>query len=543
MTGIETVYDLLSHAAKTVPHKTALVLGKQRMSYSELKIRADKTATGFSNLGISRGDPFAICLPNSMELVTAFYALAALGAITVWINPAYVGEQFGFILSDSGARGILVESDGQQARYLADRSKSPKPFRALPMVISRFPQAGYTALSDLYGETADRQHPLPVVEGRDICMLIYTSGATGIPKGAPATHAQVIQQAGVYARALYASSDDIFLAALPMFHSYGFISLLIQGIALGATLVIMETWDAAEALQLIENEKITVHLAAPTHYIMEMGHRDFERRNLRSLRAGLISGYVPPMELMHEIEKRMDFYFCNFWGSSETGPGLISPWGAPREKRLFTAGQPIEGEEVRIVEPATRQPIPENELGELVIRGWNVLDGYWHNPEETQRHINDEGWFHTGDLAVMDQDGFVTIAGRTKDQINRGGLKLTPYDLEKQLLRHSGVKAVSVIGTANPVLGESICACVIPARDNIPPNLRELREFVEPFVGEKCLPDELVVLEQFPMLSGGVKINKYGAGGLREWAEGDPQRQQWWKMKREGSKKNETRTN
>lgn len=524
-----TAYALLAGNARRSPLKLAAVYHNDRIAYGDLKQRVDSVCCGLMRLGIRRGDPFALCLPNSPELMVAFYALARLGAVTTWINPAYGEEQFDFILLDSGARGIIFNPQG---RGLSCLIRGEKKFPALDVVIPTVPREGLQSFPELVSSADPRNQPVPEVDENNVCMLIYTSGATGVPKGAPATHAQVIRQARVYTEALGARENDIFLAALPMFHSYGFICLLIQGIALGATLVVMDVWDTTDALRLIEQEKVSVHPAAPTHYIMELKHPDLEKRNLGSLRVGLISGYVPPRELMLDIEEKMSMYFSNFWGSSETGPGLISPWNAPREKRLFTVGKPISGEEVHIVAPGTVRQMPAGEMGELVVRGWNVMSGYWKNPVETQRHFDAEGWFHTGDLAFIDQEGYVTIAGRTKDQINRGGLKIVPFDLEKHLLRHPDVRAVSVVGTHNPVLGESICACVI-AETGQAPDLKALRDFVEPFVGEKSLPDELVVMKHFPMLSGGVKINKYGAGGLKETAQSHPGKQQWWKIKHE----------
>jgi fatty-acyl-CoA synthase/long-chain acyl-CoA synthetase len=530
MAAAKSVYGLMAQNSLRLPTKTALVVRDGRISFSDLKERVYGLAFGLKDLGIRRGDRFAICLPNSLELVTAFYALAGLGAITTWINPAYVGERFDFILSDSGARGIIMDPQGENFFRLNRRQCGEKRFPSLDFVIPTAPCEGFVSFLELGPGKESLLQPLPHADENDICTLIYTSGATGVPKGAPATHAQVVRQARVYTDALSARERDVFLGALPMFHSYGFISLLVQAVALGATLVVMDAWDAGEALRLIEKEKVSVHLAAPTHYIMEMKHPDFEKRDLGSLRSGLISGYVPPAELMLEIENRFNFHFCNFWGSSETGPGLISPWSAPREKRLFTVGKPVPGEEVRIVAPGAVREVPLGEMGELAVRGWNVIHGYWKNPVETERHFDGEGWYHTGDLAFVDPEGYVTIAGRTKDQINRGGLKIVPFDLEKNLLNHPGVHAVSVVGTHNPVLGESICACVIPER-GWTPNLKELRDFVEPLVGKKSLPDEMVAMECFPMLSGGVKINKYGTGGLQEAAQENPRRQQWWKMK------------
>jgi acyl-CoA synthetase (AMP-forming)/AMP-acid ligase II len=293
-------------------------------------------------------------------------------------------------------------------------------------------------------------------------------------------------------------------------------------------MVLMERWDVEEALKLIEEERITIHPAAPTHYIMEMNHSNFKKYDLSSLRAGLISGYVPPPGLMEKIEQEYKFWFCNFWGTSETGPGTLSFQDSPRAKRLYTVGRPHEGESIRIVHPETAKEVPKRAVGELTLKGWNVTKGYWNNPEETSKHFDEEGWFHIGDLAFMDEDGYITIVGRLKDQINRGGLKIIPNDVEEELRRYPNVSEAVVVGTPNPVLGESICACVIP-KEGETVTLKEIREFLSEKVSKNKLPDELCLMKEFPKLSGGVKLNKYGAGGILELALKDPHRAVWKK--------------
>ena len=179
-------------------------------------------------------------------------------------------------------------------------------------------------------------------------------------------------------------------------------------------------------LGLIQEEKITVYPVAPTHYIMQMNHPNFKKYDLSSLRAGLISGYVPPPGLMEKIEEHYKFWFCNFWGASETGPGTISFPDSPREKRLFTVGRPHEGESAKVIHPETGVELPKGTVGELAVKGWNVITAYWNNPDETARHVDREGWFHIGDLASLDEDGYVTIVGRLKDQINTRGVEDHP---------------------------------------------------------------------------------------------------------------------
>jgi acyl-CoA synthetase (AMP-forming)/AMP-acid ligase II len=517
--------QILERSVTLCPKKTALVHQGKRISYEELNREVNAFAAGVASLGFKRGDRFVIDLPNSPELVIAFYAFARLGIVTTWCNPAYRQKEAGFILKNSRAKGMLIRREFDHFDYLglADELKEDSSLEYV-VTVGEGPLTFDEVMASGGGEP-----PRSLIDPKtDLIKIIYTSGATGIPKGAPYTHYQAIRSGFVYSQALDTSADDIFLATLPLYHSYAFNCVLIQCPAIQATMVLMERWNVEESLKLIQEERVTVYPAAPTHYIMQLNHPNFKKYNLSSLRAGLISGYVPPPGLMDKIEEEFKFWFCNFWGASETGPGTLSFPGSPREKRLYTVGRPHEGESVKIVHPESGTDVPLGAVGELVVKGWNVIPAYWSNPEETARHIDKDGWFHIGDLASMDEDGYVTIVGRLKDQINRGGLKIIPNDVEEELRKHPGVFEAVVVGTPNPVLGESICACVVP-RDGTTLTLREIREFLEGKVAKNKLPDELCILKEFPRLSGGVKLNKYGAGGILEIALKDPNRQTWRK--------------
>ena len=515
--------DVFKTWARLHPNKLALVCGDNRLTYADMDGRIRQATASLQTLGVQPGDRLAISAQNSVELVVFYYALAAAGCIAVWVNPSYRGQELIFRLSNTGARMLLVDDAGTVLDQVAE-AKIRRELPNLEHILTRVAAPGRAVPGSQFAVRtwesfmqagASRSPKTVEVADDDYAMIIHTSGATGVPKGAPSTHWQVTNEAYHYARALRTSSEDVFLGALPMFHSFGFICLLNQPFQLGATLVIMPEWNTGEALRLIEQEGITVHPMAPTHYILEMGHPDFERSNLSSLRTGLISGYVPPRELLESIEQRYPgMVFSNFWGSSETGPGLFSPYDAPREKRYFTVGRPVIGEEVRVADPDSGEDLPVGMPGELQVRGPNVIREYWNDSEETYRHFASGAWFKTGDLATLDADGYVTIVGRIKDQINRGGLKITPRDLEQEIQAYSGVDQVCVIGLPNPVLGESICVCIVP-KPGGQIDLGALREFLAPRVARNHLPDELCILEEFPRLSGGVKIDKYGKKGLR----------------------------
>ena len=356
-------------------------------------------------------------------------------------------------------------------------------------------------------------------------MLLYTSGTTGNPKGAMIRHYATVRGGFEYSRGTGASAEDIFIGFLPMSHSYGCGSILIQPILLQATLVLMDKFEVEKAFQMIEHEKITLQLAAPPHYILELNHQKRADYDLSSLRAGLIAGMVAPEGLIRRVENEMGIHLTSFWGSSEVGPGLgtMCPYPSPLEIREKYIGKPVAGTEVQIVDPETHKELPDGEIGELTLSGWHVMQGYWENPEETRKQIIDN-WLFMGDLASREESGYLKIYGRTKDLINRGGYKINPHDLESLLIKHPKIDQICVVPTPNPVLGESICVCVIPnANQTI--SLKEIREFIKDKIAPHKLPDELCVMDDFPKLSGGVKIKKFGNGGLTELAARDEDRE------------------
>jgi fatty-acyl-CoA synthase len=324
-----------------------------------------------------------------------------------------------------------------------------------------------------------------------------------------------------------ATSEDVFIGILPMSHSYGCGSTLILPTLLRSTLVLMDKFDAEKAFQLIEKERITLQLAAPAHYILELNHPRRSHYDLSSLRAGLIAGQIAPEGLLTRVQKEMGIYLTSFWGASEVGPGLgiICPYPSPLEIRESFIGKAIDGTMVRVADPETRKEVPDGQMGELTLKGWHVLKGYWNNPEETRKQVID-GWLHMGDLVSREKEGYLKIYGRTKDLINRGGYKVYPYELESLITDHPKVQDVCVVATPNPILGESICACVIP-RTGQTLTLKDLRDFLHGKIAPHKLPDELCIMKEFPRLSGGIKLNKFGRGGLAELAQKDLNREKY----------------
>ena len=527
-----TLGKILEIAAQESPDKTAIVDGEARITYAELNTAADALAAGLSAKGFGKGDRVAIYMKNSCEFVTAFYALQKIGAVVVWINAIYRMHEAEFILINSEARGLFIFDRWDGYDYLAEilKIKSRLPELEHIIVAGNNPPGNVTDFNRLIDNGRDKSMPAVTIDPReDLCMLLYTSGTTGKPKGAMIRHYAAVRAGQEYALGTGATSDDIFIGILPMSHSYGCGSVLVQPILLQSTLVVMDKFEVEGAFELIEREKVTLQMGAPPHYILELNHKSRPAYDLSSLRAGLIAGMIAPEGLITRVEKEMGIYLTSFWGASEVGPGLATmcPYPSPLDIREKYIGKPIEGTRMRVVEPLTQKPLPDGEIGELTLKGWHVMKGYWNNPKETAKQILD-GWLFMGDLASRDKNGYFKIYGRTKDLINRGGYKIYPYELESLIIDHPKVEQVSVVATPNPVLGESICACVILIHGETL-NLKELRKFVQGQVAPHKLPDELCIMDDFPKLSGGVKLKKFGQGGLTELAAKDENRERFRK--------------
>jgi acyl-CoA synthetase (AMP-forming)/AMP-acid ligase II len=527
-----TVGQILERAAAQVPDKTAVVDRDRRTTYKELNSMATSLAAALAEIGFVKGDRAAIYMKNSIEFVVAFYALQKLGVIVVWINAIYRKTEAEFILKNSEAKGVLIFSQWDGYNYLDEILQQKKELPQLKSIIIAGNGEGSEVYSfyELINKGVGKTPPdVEIDPEQDLCMLLYTSGTTGKPKGAMIRHYAAVRAGWEYSLGVNASADDIFIGFLPMSHSYGCGAILIEPILLQSTVVLMDKFEVEKAFQIIEQEKITLQLGAPPHYILELNHPNRSKYDLSSLRAGLIAGMIAPEGLITRVEKEMGVYLTSFWGASEVGPGLgtMSPYPAPLEMREKYIGKPIADTQMRIVDPITHEELADGEIGELALSGWHVMQGYWKNPEETYRQIID-GWLYMGDLASRKENGFFKIYGRTKDLINRGGYKIYPYELESLILDHPSVDQVCVVATANPVLGESICACVIPNSQETF-TLKELREFMKDKIAPHKLPDELCIMEDFPKLSGGVKIKKFGKGGLTELAEKDQNRERFRK--------------
>jgi fatty-acyl-CoA synthase/long-chain acyl-CoA synthetase len=538
--GVSTTYknvenlnvgEMLERSSSIAPEKVAVTFKKDRVTYKALNERCNILGASLLEVGIKKGDRVSIYMSNCIELYVAFYALQKIGAIVAWANPAYKTQELMFILSNSQAKAIFIHKERNNFDYLTFVKGLRKNLPHLSYIISvgGGKGKGVFVYEDLVSKHRKRGLEKPYINiHQDLSMLIYTSGTTGVPKGSMITHNQVIRGGYSYVDGVKATADDIFAGILPLTHSYGCGSILIQPILIQASVALLESFNAEEAFKTIESEKVTLQHGAPAHYIIEMNHRDIDRYDLSSLRAGYLAGQICPEEIIQWGEERK-IYLTSFWGNSETGPGAgtMCPFGSPLDIRQKYVGKAISGTEIKAVDHETGKEIGTNAVGEMMVRGPHVLKGYWQNPNETKKQLEKDGYLHTGDLISIDQYGFIKIFGRIKDLINRGGLKIYPSEIESLISQYPKVEQVCIVGTPNPVLGESVCVCIIPKGDQ-KISLMEIRDFLKNKVAKYKLPDELSIMSNFPRLPGGLKIRKYGKDGVQELASLDVNREKSW---------------
>lgn len=463
-----TVPALVEDAARRHGEIEALVDGALRLSFSQLAAEVDRYARGFVAAGVAAGDRVAIWAPNCAEWMLAALGLLRAGAVLVPLNTRFKGGEAAYILRSSGAvmlltvRGFLGtdypamlagEDTGSLARTVLLRDESD----GAPSGLTDFLSAGEAI------DPAVTTARAATVRPDDISDLIFTSGTTGYPKGAATTHAQTLRTFGTWSSIVGLDAGDRYLIVNPFFHTFGYKAGILACLMAGATVVPEPVFDAGAVMRRIEAERITVLPGPPTLYQTLLADPRRGEHDLSSLRLGVTGAAVVPVELVHAMRDELGF------GTVLTAYGLTESCGTvtmcrrsdPPEIIAGTSGRAIPGLEVRAV--ADGKEVPAGEPGEILVRGYTVMTGYWGNEEATAEAIDEDGWLHTGDVGVMDDAGNVTITDRVKDMYVVGGFNAYPAEIEAILRGHDAVAQVAVVGVPDERMGEVGCAYVVPS--------------------------------------------------------------------------------
>jgi fatty-acyl-CoA synthase len=525
-----TISQWLDATASRFAHQTACVFREQgqRATWAQLRDSSDVLAAGLLKLGFVKGDRLGIWSPNRSEWILAQYATARIGVILVNINPAYRLSELEYALNKVQCKGIITAASFKTSDYLGMlQTLAPELATARPGALSaaKLPHlkivirlgdektAGMLNFSDVLN-LADEEsinHARQIgnsLSCRDAINIQFTSGTTGNPKGATLTHHNIVNNARYVADAMGFGKNDVLCIPVPLYHCFGMVMGSLVCTVTGGTMVFpSEGFEPKATLEAVHHERCTHLHGVPTMFIAQLGHPDFDRYNLRSLRGGIMAGSPCPIEVMKQVNSRMNMTQVTIaYGMTETSPvSFQSNTDDPIEKRVSTVGRILPHLEVKIVDGAGNI-VPVGEKGELCTKGYSVMQGYWADETRTHEAVND-GWMHTGDLATMDAEGYCNIVGRVKDMLIRGGENVYPREIEEFLFRHEKVAQVQVFGVPDARYGEEICAWIVlkPGMEATEP---EIKAFCKDQIAHYKVPRYVRFVNELPMTVTG-KAQKF----------------------------------
>ncbi|KLO25613.1 AMP-binding protein [Mycolicibacter heraklionensis] len=506
-----TIGANLAATADAFPDRDALVdvPSGRRWTYAELSADVRRLATGLLEADISTGDRVGIWAPNCAEWVLTQYATAEIGAILVNINPAYRTHELAYALKQSGVAMVISASRFKTSDYVGMlrevAPECPDLREAVFIGSARWQQLAGTPID----ATALTQ-VAATLQAHDPINIQYTSGTTGYPKGATLSHRNILNNGYLVGELLGYTEADRICLPVPLYHCFGLVMGSLAATSHGAAIVLPGPgFDPTATLRAVQDEACTSLYGVPTMFIAELGQPDFGQYDLTSLRTGIMAGSPCPAQVMRRVIDDMHMAgvaIC--YGMTETSPVSTQTRADDSlAQRVETVGQVGPHLEIKLTDPDTGATVPRGRVGELCTRGYSVMTGYWNDPDKTAAAIDAGGWMHTGDLAVMDGDGYLRITGRIKDMVIRGGENIYPREIEEFLHTHPDIRDAQVIGVPDDAYGEELMA-VVMMREGAPPLTAErLREFCTGRLAHFKVPRYVRVVTEFPMTVTG-KVRK-----------------------------------
>ena len=527
----ETIGNYFDRTCESNPEIDALVVRHQnvRWSYQQLQEQVNSLAAGLLALGIQTGDRVGIWGPNSAEWVMVQLATAKIGAIMVCINPAYRTYELEYALNKVECDTIITAEQFKSSDYLgmlqtlapelADCEPCALQSKTLPHLkrvirMGKGKSPGMLNFDDVCAMGAAEHHArlaqlAAELRPDDAINIQFTSGTTGNPKGATLSHCNILNNGCLTGAAMGLSPQDRLCIPVPLYHCFGMVLSVLACVAHGATMVFPgEAFDPLDTLKAVEEERCTALHGVPTMFIMELDHPSFSQFDLSSLRTGIMAGAPCPVEVMRRLisEMHMDDILIAY-GQTEVSP--INNMTLPNdslERRTETVGRAVPWVEIKVIDDAGRV-VPVGEKGEICTRGYSVMQGYWNDPERTAETIDPGGWLHSGDLAVMDGDGYVQIVGRIKDMIIRGGENIYPREIEEFLYQHPAISEVQVFGVPDEKMGEEVCAWIqLNAGHEL--SADEVKDYCRDKITHFKIPRYIDFVDEYPMTVTG-KIQKF----------------------------------
>ena len=531
-----TLGEWLELWANKVPEKDFIVYPDRnlRFTWAEFNSRVDTLANGLLTLGVTRGTHVGIWAQNVPDWLSYMFACAKIGAVSITVNTNYKAHELAFVIEDSDMHTLCMTdgvSGNDYIQTIYSLVPELKTRQRGDLNSSRFPELqnivfmGQEKHRGMYNtpeilllganKSFENFHAVKsTVNCHDVVNIQYTSGTTGFPKGVMLSHHNIANNGYFTGLHMDFTSDDKLCVCVPLFHCFGVVLAVMNCLTHGCTLVMVEKFDPLITLASIHRERCTAVYGVPTMFISELNHPMFDMFDLSSLRTGIMAGALCPVELMRQVSEKMFMTITSVYGLTETSPGMTQTRITDSfETRCTTVGRDFEFVEVAVIDPVTGEICPDGVQGEICCRGYNVMKGYYKNPEATAQVIDKNGFLHSGDLGVKDSDGNYRITGRIKDMIIRGGENISPREIEEFLYHMPGVKDAQVVAVASPKYGEDVGVFIIP-HDGAEIQEEDVREYCKNKIARYKIPRYIFFVNEYP-LTGSGKIQKFK---LREMA-------------------------
>lgn len=525
-----TVGDMLSNIAKKYPTKLAVkyIEVNYTRTYYEFNKEVDKYAKGLLGMGIGKGDHVAIWATNYPEWLILFFATARIGAVLVTVNTNYKEAELEYLLSNSDSKALFIcdgikDIDCEKIIYsVCPELKTSKPGE---LRNEKLPFLRYVVSLDNWYDGMYNWSQIPYfgvlisndefnaikhsIDPDDVVNMQYTSGTTGFPKGVMLTHNNIVNNGKAIGDCMKFSSKDKLCIPVPFFHCFGMVLAIMAAVTHGAAMVPLLWYTPMKVMHAVEYEKCTAVHGVPTMFIRILEHRDFSRYDFSSLRTGIMAGSPCPVKVMRDVVDKMHMSEITItYGQTEASPACtMTTVDDPLEIRVNTVGKEMPFMETKIVDPDTGEDLPDGTPGEFVVRGYNVMKGYYKMPEATAAAIDKDGWLHTGDLAIRDANGYYRITGRIKDMIIRGGENIFPKEIEDFIYTHPDVVDVQIVGVPSEKYGEEAYAFVIK-RPGSSVTEKDIQTYVANNMARHKVPSYVEFIDQMPMTASG-KIQKF----------------------------------
>ena len=526
-----TIGEWLEKWAAETPNKEAIVYSDRnlRFTYAQLNERVDNLAKGFMEIGVTKGSNVGIWATNVPDWLTVLYACAKLGAVAVTVNTNYKQSELEYVCENSDMHTLCIIDRDRSSDFVGmvyNMLPELKTCQRGHLKSERFPvmknvvfigQEKYRGMYNipellLLGKNSLREEEYTNIKKsvncHDVVNMQYTSGTTGFPKGVMLSHHNISNNGYLTGEHMKFTADDKLCVCVPLFHCFGVVLATMNVITHGCTEVMVEKFDPLVTLASIHKERCTSVYGVPTMFIAELNHPMFDMFDLSSLRVGIMAGALCPIELMRQVEEKMYMKVTSVYGLTEASPGMTHTRVEQSfEERCTTVGYEFEHTEVAVLDPETGEECPVGVQGELCNRGYNTMKGYYKNPQATAETIDANGWLHSGDLGIKDENGNYRITGRIKDMIIRGGENIYPREIEEFLYKFPGIKDVQVAGIPSKKYGEEVGAFIIP-QEGADLHESDIKEFCKGKIAHYKIPKYVLFVEGFP-LTGSGKIQKF----------------------------------